>query len=278
MEKIAVFAEILPRDKFDLVKEFQKEHVVAVTGDGINDLPALEAANVSIAVHNAADALKSSADIVLLTNGIEVIKDAIIESRKIFSRLYTYSIYRLSESFRLILTILILGLIIGDFPLTPLQLILLAFMNDLPILSLAFNRVKLEAKVKKIDTKGRFILSSLFGIVGVINSLLMYYIAANFLHLPIAIIQTMFFLKLTVGGHMLVFVAHTKEKWYKFFPSKQVIIATIATQLIATALAFTGLFMSAKLPLGLILLVWAWCFAWMQVSEAMKKMQKWFTS
>lgn len=275
LEKAAVFAEILPKDKYNIVKAYQEEHIVAVTGDGINDLPAMETANVSIAVHNAADALKSSADIVLLSNGIDVIKDAVIESRKIFSRLYAYSVYRLSESFRLIISILILGIIIADFPLTPLQLILLAFMNDLPVLSLAFNRVKLENKVRKIDTKGRFVLSSLFGTVGIFNSILLYLIASKFLHLSIATIQTMYFLKLTVSGHMLIFVAHTKEKWYKFFPSRQVIIATVSTQLIATAFAFTGLFMSSKLSLGLIALVWVWAFFWMQISEYMKTVQQW---
>ena len=203
-----------------------------------------------------------------------MIKDAIIESRKIFSKLYTYSIYRLSESFRLIFTILILGLITSEFPLTPLQIILLAFMNDVPILSLAYNRVKLENKVRKIKVKERFILSALFGTVRVLNSVLLYFIAANILHLNLELIQTMFFLKLTVSGHLLVFVAHTSERWYRFLPSKEVIIATASTQLVATILALTGLFMSARLSWKLVLLVWVWALLWMQIGELMKMVHK----
>ena len=103
---------------------------------------------------------------------------------------------------------------------------------------------------------------------GVANSLILLYIMI-LLHLPWSVIQTVFFLKLTVSGHMLVYVAHTKEKWFKYLPSKQVIIATIATQLIATFLAFAGIF-TAPISLSLIALVWIWSFGWMQVSELMK--------
>ena len=174
--------------------------------------------------------------------GISVIKDAILESRKIFVRLYTYSLYRISESLRLIITVAVLGLAVGAYPLTPLQLILLALLNDLPIISLATDKVKIANRPSKINIKKRFILSSSFGLVGVVNSLLLFFIA-RWMGLPWAAIQTIFFLKLTIGGHMLIYVAHTKERWWKFLPSKPVILATTLTQALATVLALTGLFM-----------------------------------
>lgn len=270
---IAAFAEILPSDKYEIVKIYEKEHVVAVTGDGINDLPALKAANVGIAVSGAVSALKSMADIVLLGRGVSVISDAIVESRKIFTRLYNYSVYRISESFRLIITILILGLIYGFYPLVPIQLILLAFLNDIPIISLATDRVALSPKPASINTRERFTLSLLFGSVGVVNSLLLFLLMTHFLHLGLPVIQTMFFLKLTVSGHMLVFVAHTKERWFKFLPSREVVFATIGTQLVATFLAFSGIFMPAKLSLTQIGFVWIWTLFWMQISELVKMIQ-----
>lgn len=97
-DSIAAFAEIFPKDKYEIVM-FQSKHIVASTGDGINDLPALKVMNVGIAVSGAVSALKSMADIVLLGQGLSVIQDAILESRKIFVRLYNYSVYRISGKF-----------------------------------------------------------------------------------------------------------------------------------------------------------------------------------
>ncbi len=269
----AGFAEVLPADKYDLVHFAQHEYTVAMTGDGVNDLPAVKAANVGFAVKNAVDALKAGADIVLLSNGISVIKDAIIEARKIFARLYHYSLYRISESFRIIITVAVIGLWYRAYPLTPVQLIVLAFLNDLPIVSLAFDHVQTSDRPAHINPKERFTISTLFGLAGTMNSLILLYIMTNVLHLPWDQIQTMFFLKLTVSGHMLVYVAHTDRPWYKFLPSPAVIWATGITQGIATAFALLGIFVSS-IPWQLVIVVWVWSFFWMQISEAMKYVQR----
>lgn len=270
---IAGFAEVLPKDKYDAVILGRKFHTVAVTGDGVNDLPAVKAADVGFAVKNAVDALKSSADIVLLADGISVIKNAIIEARKIFMRLYNYSVYRISESFRVIITIAVIGFLYKTYPLTPIQLIVLALLNDLPIVSLAFDRVKTLAQPAHINAKERFALSILFGLVGVANSLILLFVMVDVLHLPWEQIQTVFFLKLTVSGHMLIYIAHTKERWYKFLPSVQVIAATTVTQIIATLFALFGIF-TTPVSFTLVALVWIWSFFWMQVGELMKSLQQ----
>lgn len=272
--KAAAFAEILPEDKLKLVQQAKQFFTVAANGDGVNDLPALKAANVGIAVKSAVSALKAAADIVLLTNGIGVIRDVIIESRKIFARLYTYSLYRISESLRLIVTITILGILYRIYPLTPLQIIVVALLNDIPIISLATDRVRIPSRPARINTKKRFILSSLYGMVGVANSLILFLILKNILNLDWGIIQTMYFLKLTVSGHMLIYVAHTKERWYRFLPSKEVIWATTLTQLMATLLAVSGLLMPAKIPFAAAIFVWVWSFLWMQVAEIMKLVEQ----
>ena len=134
-DALAGFAEVFPEDKLNIVKSAKNWYKVAVTGDGANDIPAVSSANVGIAVKNAVDALHSAADIVLLTDGIAVIKDAIIEARKIFTRVFFYSVYRISESFRVILSITILGLIYHAYPLSSIHLLLLALLNDIPIIS-----------------------------------------------------------------------------------------------------------------------------------------------
>lgn len=270
LDHAAVFAEILPEDKLKIVEAAKNYFRVAVTGDGVNDLPAIKAADVGIAVSGAVDALKSAADIVLLAPGISVIKNAVAEARKIFARLYGYSVYRISESLRLIVTIAILGIIYKVYPLAPVQLILLAFLNDVPIISLAFNHVAVIDRPAIIKVRERFWLSSLFGLTGVANSLLMFYLALNVFHLNLPSIGTLFFLKLTVSGHMLIYVAHTKERWYKFLPSREVIIATTLTQMLATIFAISGLFMT-KAPVTWVVAIWLWAFFWMQISELVKR-------
>ena len=272
--KTGAFAEILPEDKLKLVEQAKRFFIVASNGDGVNDLPALKAANVGIAVKSAVAALKGTADIVLISNGIEVIKDAIIESRKIFERIYTYSLYRISESLRLIVTIVVLGVLFRNYPLTALQIIIAALLNDIPIISLAFNRVKITSRPAKVNVKERFVLSTLYGFTGIANSLILFFLAKYVFKLDWVVIQTMYFLKLTVSGHLLIYVAHTKERWWKFLPSKEVILATSATQLVATLFAFTGFMMPGKISFPLIVFVWVWAFCWMQVGEFLKFVQQ----
>jgi H+-transporting ATPase len=265
-----VFAEVLPDDKFRIVQTAAKGYTVAATGDGVNDLPALKVASVGIAVKNAVDALKSAADIILMTDGISVIRNAIIEARKIFMRTYYYSVYRISESSRLIISIAILSIIYGDFPITPVQIILLALLNDLPIITLAYDRVKISTAPSVIKVRQRFAYATMLGLIGVATSVTFFWLVHGVMRLPMSVVQTMFFLKLAVSGHMLVYVAHTKHIWWRWLPSKSVIWATTLTQIFATIIAMSGLLFQ-QISIDQALLVWGWAFAWMQVTEICKQ-------
>ncbi len=266
IETAGGFAEVLPKDKYTAVKISKNNHIVAVTGDGVNDVPPIEIADVGIAVKNAVDALRSTADIVLLTSGISVVHDAITEARKVFMRIYHYSVYRISESARLILTIGLIGILVGNYPLTTVQIILLAVLNDLPIVSLAFDHVHTAHTPEVIDVRRRFFLGTTYGITGVINSMLTLYIVLLMLHLPWDQIQTLFFLQLVVSGNFLIYVAHTEKRWFRYLPSWQVMIAISSTQIVATLWALSGWF-TAAIPLWVVGFVWVWSFAWMQTSE-----------
>lgn len=269
METADGFAEVLPRDKYLAVETMKKNHIVAVTGDGVNDVPPIKAADVGIAVKNSVDALRSTADIVILTNGISVVHDAIIDARKVFMRIYHYSVYRISESARLILTIGLIGILVGNYPLTTIQIILLAVLNDLPIVSLAFDHVHTTHTPEIIDVRRRFFLGTTYGITGVVNSMLTLYIVLFMLHLPWGQIQTLFFLQLVVSGNFLIYVAHTEKRWFRYLPSWQVIVAISSTQILATLWALSGWF-TVAIPLWIVGFVWVWSFAWMQTSEVGK--------
>ncbi len=278
-ESLGGFAEVMPKNKYEIVMMARSAghgHVVAVTGDGVNDVPPIKAADVGIAVSNAVDALKGTADIVLTEPGISVIKDAIIEARKIFVRLYNYSIYRISESFRLIITIAVIGVLFHTYPLTPVQIILIALLNDLPIITMAYDRVAVPMAPAAANPKKRFTLATIFGLNGVANSLFLLWFAVSWLHLPWAVVQTMFFLKLTVSGHMLIYLAHTERPWYSFLPAKSIIWATSLTQIVASLIAFFG-FLTAPISIAYIVLIWVWSFGWMQIGELSKRLfYRWF--
>ncbi len=269
-----VFSEILPIDKYHIAQLAKKQYVVAVTGDGVNDLPAIKTADVGIAVQNAVDALKSAADMVLLTPGLSVIKDGIVEARRIFARLYTYSLYRISESFRLIITIAVLGLAYGNYPITPLQILIIALLNDLPIISLGYDRVKIAQRPARINAVSRLKRSLSFGMAGTANSLVIFVLMVSVWHFSWATIQTVFFLKLIISGQMLIYVAHTGERWWKYLPSRTVIFASLFSQVSGTLMAYFG-FLMPRIPVWLIAFVWVWSFGWMQITELTKVFWAW---
>ncbi len=136
------FAQVFPEHKFDIVGLLQKHgHIVGMTGDGVNDAPALKKADAGIAVSGATDAARAAADIALLTPGLSVIIDAIKESRKIFQRMNSYAVYRIAETIRVLLFMTLSILFFNFYPVTAVMIILLALLNDGAILSIAYDRV-----------------------------------------------------------------------------------------------------------------------------------------
>ena len=112
-----------------------------MTGDGVNDAPALKKADCGIAVSDATDAARAAASMVLMTAGLSVIIDAIKESRKIFQRMNSYAIYRIAETIRVLFFMTLSILIFNFYPVTAVMIVLLALLNDGPILAIAYDRV-----------------------------------------------------------------------------------------------------------------------------------------
>ncbi|NLI73443.1 MAG: plasma-membrane proton-efflux P-type ATPase [Euryarchaeota archaeon] len=250
VEKADGFAEVYPEHKYRIVSLLQdRGHIVGMTGDGVNDAPALKKADAGIAVEGSTDAAKSAADIVLTRPGLSVIIDAIVESRKIFQRMINYSVYRISETFRVLIFVTISILLFQFYPITALMIVLLALLNDLPILTIAFDNVKFSAKPEKWDMRTIILMGSYLGAMGVIQSLIVLYIGIEVFHLSISELQAYIYLVLSIGGHLVLLVARTKGPFWSVKPAPRLLWAIILTQLTATILVLFGILLPQLDPI-----------------------------
>jgi H+-transporting ATPase len=142
-----IYAEVIPKEKYKIVSELQsQDYIVAMTGDGVNDAPALKKADIGIAVAGASPAARSAADLILLDKGLSVISTAIDEARKTFERMHSYATFRISETIRIIFFISLSVLIFGYSPLSATMIILLALLNDIPVMAIAYDNAKTSEK------------------------------------------------------------------------------------------------------------------------------------
>ncbi len=270
VENAEGFAEVFPEHKYHIVEFLQnKGHIVGMTGDGVNDAPALKEADVGIAVAGATDAAKSAADIVLTKPGLSVIIDAIKESRKIFQRMTNYGIYRIAETIRVLLFITFSIIAFEFYPVTALMIVLLAILNDLPIMTIAYDNVKYSNIPEKWDMRVLLSIATFLGIIGVFSSFGILYIGTEVLKLDPLVLQSFIYLKLSVAGHLTVFVARTKGHFWSVKPAKPLLVAVILTQLTATIITVYGILLPA-MGWGLALLVWGYAFALFIVTDFAK--------
>ncbi|HDL21328.1 MAG TPA: plasma-membrane proton-efflux P-type ATPase, partial [Nitrospirae bacterium] len=193
------FAQVFPEDKYLIVDKLQKAgHIVGMTGDGVNDAPALKKADAGIAVSGATDAARAAADLVLLAPGLSVIVDAITGARVTFERMKSYSLYRIAETIRVILFMTASIVIFNFYPVTAIMIIILALLNDLPILAIAYDRTKVDNEPVRWNMAEVMSISTMLGILGVIASFGIFYIAEEYMHLSAPVVQSFIFLKLAV--------------------------------------------------------------------------------
>ena len=251
------FAQVFPEHKYHIVELLQeKDHIVGMTGDGVNDAPALKKADAGIAVAGASDAAKSAAAIVLTKPGLSVIIDAIKQSRKIFQRMANYAIYRIAETIRVLIFITFSILIFKFYPVNALMIVLLALLNDAPIMTIAYDNVKYSNSPEKWDMRTILGISTMIGLMGVIESFGVLYIGLELFHLSPDVLQSFIYLKLSVAGHLTVFVARTKKNFWTVKPAKPLLFAVIITQIIATIITVYGILLPA-MGWGLALFIWA---------------------
>jgi H+-transporting ATPase len=268
IEKADGFAEVFPKHKYEIVKALQaRGHISGMTGDGVNDAPALKQADIGIAVSGATDAARAAAALVLTAPGLSVIIKAIEEARKIFERMNSYAIYRITETIRIMFFVVAAMLAFDFYPITSVMIILLAVLNDLPIMTIAYDNTWLDPKPARWNMHRVLYLSTTLGLIGVVETFLLLAIAKLWLGLNIPQLQAFIFLKLAVAGHVTLLVVRTKKSFLsKPYPAKILTAAIISTPIIASLIVGYGIFMSA-IPWSYIALIWVYCIIWAFIED-----------
>jgi H+-transporting ATPase len=223
-------AEIYPEDKYKVVKLLQSRgHLVGMTGDGVNDSPALKQAEVGIAVSNSTDVAKASASIVLTETGLKVILDAIGTSRQIYQRMLTWVINKVTKVIQFV-GILVLGFFwLHQIVLSVLGMVLLVFANDFVTMSLATDNVKTTKSPNIWNVKNITLASLVIGALLVVEGAGIIFIGADYYHMALATLQTFVLLALVFTSQFRVLVVRERGHFWSSRPGRELAISSFAT-------------------------------------------------
>ncbi|KAG1133781.1 hypothetical protein G6F61_000451 [Rhizopus arrhizus] len=236
------FARVIPEHKYRVVELLQERgYFVAMTGDGVNDAPALKKANVGIAVAGATDAARSASDIVLLEPGLSAIIDGIKISRIIFQRLQSYALYRITSTIHFLLFFFVITLA-EDWKMPPVFLILISLLNDAATLIMAVDNVSISPSPNMWRLRLLIVLSFVLAVALSLFSFAHFYIFRDVLHATPGELSTIMYLHISSAPHFVIFSTRTNTFWWKSLPSIVFTVIVLGTQVIALVLSVYGVF------------------------------------
>ena len=280
VERADGFGRVFPEHKFEIVKALQElGHIVAMTGDGVNDAPALKQADCGIAVSGATDAARSAAALILTAPGLSTIVNAIAEARKIFERITSYVYYRIAMTIAIMLVVVLSSVIFNIQPLTAIMIVVLALLDDIPIMTIAYDNVRTAEAPVRWNMHRILVFSGVMGLMATAQSFGMVLLGLEWMNdqtltawqaINQSHLQTMLFLQLAAGGHMLLFVVRARS-WAVAppWPSKALFFAIVVTQIVAVLMCAYGVLVPA-LPWGMIGVVWAYVIVWTILTDIVK--------
>ncbi|WMT45279.1 MAG: plasma-membrane proton-efflux P-type ATPase [Cuniculiplasma divulgatum] len=248
------FAEVFPEDKFTIVTMLQKEgHISGMTGDGVNDAPALKQAEVGIAVASATDVAKASASIVLTHEGISDIVSAVEDGRKIFQRMLTYTLNKIIKTIQVALFLTTSFFIYRFFVTTPFDVILLLFANDFVTMSIATDNVSYSRNPEKWNVRSLVGSSMSLAILILVESFAILEIGL-LLGLNVSQIHTFIFDMLVFSGQFTVYMVRSRRRFWDSRPSRWLLTASAADIVAISLISWLGILVT-PIPLMNVLLV-----------------------
>lgn len=239
-----VVAGVLPEDKYLLVRNFQKGgHVVGMTGDGVNDAPALKQAEVGIAVSNATDVARAAASAILTNPGLSDVLSAVKIGRQIYQRMLTYTFNKIIKTFQIAL-FLSLGLFLGGvFVTTPRLVVLLLFANDFVTMSIASDRVGYSKKPDRWQVGPLVTGALVMAAAWLIFSFGILFLGREVYHLNLAQLQTLIFVMLVFTGQANIYLVRERGPFWKSRPGTTLLLSTLADVIVISLLASRGILM-----------------------------------
>ena len=280
VERADGFGRVFPQHKYEIVKALQQRgHIVAMTGDGVNDAPALRQADCGIAVSGATDAARSAAALILTAPGLSTIVNAIVGARQIFQRIQSYVYYRVAMTLDIMLLVVASIVLLGFQPLTAAMIVVLALLDDIPIMTIAYDNVSAAPKPERWDMHRVLVFSGLMGLLSLAESFGLLLIGLEWISDPTRLafialddqsLKTLVFLQLAVGGHLLLFVVRTRHSIFRPpYPSAPLFLAILGTQIVAALICGYGILVP-KVPWAAVAAVWVYSLVWMIVIDAAK--------
>ena len=252
----SVFAAVFPEDKYTIVTSLQADgRIVGMTGDGVNDAPALKAAEVGIAVDSAVDVAKSAASMVLTEPGLVDTVTAVSVSRRIYQRMMTWTLNKIIKTAQVALFLTLGFVFTRTFVTTPLLIVLLLLANDFVTMSLAVDRVRASSQPARWRVGALVGAALALAAVVLVESFLDLWLARGVFHLGLAQAQTLIFLMLVFSGQATVYVVRERGRFWGSRPAPWLLAATAFDVIVVSLLAWRGVLMtSLALPyVGLVL-------------------------
>ena len=250
-----VVAGVLPEDKLRLVERAQLAgHVVGMTGDGVNDAPALKRAEVGIAVASATDVAKAAASAVLTNEGLANVVSAVETGRRVYQRMLTYTLNKIVKTFHVSIFLALGLLLTGQFVTTPRLVLLLLFANDFVTMSIATDHVGFSTQPDRWRVASLSVMALGIAVPWLLLSFATYYVGRDVAGFGLATTQTLVFVMLVATGQATVYLVRDEQRIWRARPSRWMVISSVVDVIVVATIANRGILM-APVGAGVIALV-----------------------